>query len=225
MSIRAYPCTGLGVWLVPYISRSPAYAFVLTRLKTGGTFLDVGVFLGGDMRWLASDGAPTDKMYGVDIVSHWDVGYSLFHDRDRFRAHFIESDFLSIDNPELTALHGCMDVISISAVLHQWTLAKQVEAAKRLVTFSSKHGTIILGYQIGNIEAKEVPVPDFNASLWRHDPASFVRLWDQVGAETGTKWETKTRLLTWEDMGWDPNDYRWMEPGDRVLDFVVTRMK
>jgi SAM-dependent methyltransferase len=221
-AIRSYPCTGLGVWLVPFISRSPAYATVLKRLGAGDTFLDVGCFLGGDMRRLAFDGAPTANLHGVDIVSHWDVGYELYRDRDRFNARFIEADILSTENPALQALSGRIDILSISAVLHQWNWNDQVEATKKIIAFT-KPGAIVLGYQIGNVEAKEVVNGVLHLKLWRHDPASFAKMWDQAGAETGTTWETEARLRSWEDMGWDPADQAWMEPGDRVIDFVITR--
>ncbi|KAJ7871586.1 hypothetical protein B0H13DRAFT_1032531 [Mycena leptocephala] len=214
-AIRAYPCTGQGVWLVPFISRSPAYETVLSRLQAGGVFLDVGCFLGGDMRRLAIDGAPSEQLHGVDIVSHWDVGYSLYRDRDRFKAHFIEGDFLSTENPALTALHGRVDVLSVSAVLHHWDFRQQRAAVERLVSFTAGPGSIVLGYQVGNVEAKEVSKVFGGAALptiYLHDPASFAKMWREVSTTTGTKWDIKARLLRWEDVGWDPKDLTWMEP-------------
>lgn len=174
------------------------------------------------MRRLAFDGAPTANLYGVDIVSHWDVGYELYRDRGRFNAHFIETDILSSGNPALEELKGHIDILSVSAVLHQWNWDDQVKAASKFVAFT-KPGAILLGYQIGNIEAKEVTNPALKVPQWRHDPASFAKMWAQVGAATGTTWETEARLHTWEDMGWDPADSAWMEPGDKVIAFVVTR--
>jgi hypothetical protein len=221
-AIRAYPCTGLGIWLVPFIPLSPAYPTILKRLIAGDTFMDIGCFLGGDMRRLAFDGAPTANMYGIDIVSHWEVGYSLYRDADQFNAHFIEDDFLSSKNPVLQDLMGKVDIISISAVLHQWDLRDQIKAAKRLVTFT-KPGALVVGYQIGNVEAKIAGINRQTFNVWRHNPASFTKMWDQVGEETGTKWKTESCLRSWEDMGWDPADMSWMEPGARALDFVVTR--
>lgn len=68
------------------------------------------------MRRLVFDGVPSANLYGIDIVSHWDVGYALYRDRGRFEAHFIEADILSSDkNPALQGLKGHMDIISISA--------------------------------------------------------------------------------------------------------------
>jgi hypothetical protein len=191
-------------------------------LQAGDILMDVGCFLGGDLRRLVFDGAPSDNMYGVDIVSHRDVGYSLFKDKDHFKGRFIEADILSTDKSELLALRGGVDIISVSAVLHQWSLKDQVEATKKLMAYS-KPNSLVVGYQIGNIEGKQVINKQLQLPQWRHDPASFEKMWNKVGAETGTTWETKARLLSWEDMGWDLDDQKWLEPGDRVINFVVTR--
>lgn len=129
-----HPCTGQGVWLVPFISTLPVYPAILKRLKdasnsgSNASFIDIGCFLGSDLRRLAFDGAPTENLYGVDIVSHWDVGFVLYRDQDKFKTHFIEADLLSIDEDNdagsgettpLQALRATADIVSISAVLHQ----------------------------------------------------------------------------------------------------------
>jgi len=93
-SIRTYPRTGLGAFLKPLLPLSPAYSTIVSHLQSGGSFLDVGYFIGRDLRQLVFDGAPSDRLYDVDIVSHWDVGYNLFRDRDKFQAHIIECDIL-----------------------------------------------------------------------------------------------------------------------------------
>lgn len=239
-AIRAYPCTGLGRFLLPVLPRSPAYALILSTLQAGGYLLDVGCHLGGDMRRLAFDGAPTDHMTGLDIVSHWDLGFDLFRDAGRFKARFVEADLLSLEaqtgdrkvNGEdstiakaFNSLQGKMNVISVSAVLHQWALKQQVEAAKRLVPFSSGPGAILLGYQIGNTVAQEIIMPSTVVPQFRHNPLSFRLMWEQVGRETGTLWETKAEFLEWNEAGWDTEDYTWMADGDRVLDFVITRIE
>lgn len=185
--------------------------------------LDVGAFLGGDFRQCIFDGAPSDRMYGIDIVSHWDVGYKLYRDRDQFKGKLLVADINADGNPELDALHGKMDIISISAVLHQWDWQKQLSTAKRLVRFSSGKDAIVIGHQVGNLEAQEIEL--MNTMTYRHTPDSWANMWKEVGEETGTKWESQARLLTWEDIGWDAEDVAWMEPGARVLDFVVTRIE
>lgn len=56
------------------IPKTLDYASIIERLKAGSTLLDIGCFLGQDLRRLVADGAPPDKLYAIDIVSHWDVG-------------------------------------------------------------------------------------------------------------------------------------------------------
>ncbi|GAM41070.1 hypothetical protein TCE0_041r13910 [Talaromyces pinophilus] len=239
-AIRSYPCTGLGVWLVPFISTLPAYPTILKRLKdtanggSGARLIDIGCFLGSDLRRLAFDGAPTENLYGVDIVSHWDVGFALYRDQDKFKAHFIEADLLSIgednnagsgETTRFQALRATADIVSISAVLHQWDWDDQIKAAKKVVALTKGPDALVVGHQIGNVEAKQVWNKALQVHHWRHTPESFAKLWDQVGAETGTAWKTEGKLLSFEEMGWDPEDNRWMEPGDKALNFVVTRLK
>lgn len=95
------------------------YPEILKRVQSGETLMDVGCFLGHDLPRLVYDGAPSDKIYAVDIVSHWDVGYNLFRDRDRFSAQFIEADIVS-GSEALAPLRGQVDIITITQVIHQW---------------------------------------------------------------------------------------------------------
>ncbi|KAF8859150.1 hypothetical protein BDZ45DRAFT_590135, partial [Acephala macrosclerotiorum] len=100
-AIRSYPCIGQGLFLKPLITTSPAYPEILKRLKAGERLLELGSFIGHDMRRLVSkqkyspfDGAPLGNFYAVDIVNHWDVGCDMFSDRQTLSAHFIEADIL-----------------------------------------------------------------------------------------------------------------------------------
>lgn len=228
-AIRAYPCTGLGSWLVPYLAESPAYPDIVQRVKNGETLLDIGCFLGSDLRRLVFDGAgavPSGDLIGMDIVSHWDIGFNLFRDRDTFHAKFLEADLLAADtDPRLVALKGEIGVIHISAVLHQWDLAGQLRAVKKLISLS-RPGTLVAGYQIGNVEAKHVQSPLASGSqLMRHNDVSFNELWQKAGEETGTAWEVKARLIGWAVQRLDQDEVKFMEHGDGVLDFVVRRLR
>jgi len=101
------------------IARSPAYPAILAQLKQGESLLDIGYFIGHDLRRLVCDGAPSNKLFAVDIVNHWDLGYELFRDTDKFSAKFTKADLLN-PNEELKSLEGKMDIISVIHVLHQW---------------------------------------------------------------------------------------------------------
>ena len=214
----------MGLWLRSTLSHSPAYESILSSLKAGGQYLDVGCFIGQDMRRLVYDGGPSDRLYGVDIVNFWDpIGFDMFRDRDKFRGKFIESSFLAEDNLELGALEGQVDVIFIAQVLHQWTRGDQVKAVERLCTFS-KPGTILAGNQVGNIQAQEVAGPGgANVPLWRHDVKSWKDLWAEACKSTGMEWEVEAWLRSWEEMGWDPAIEKFMTAGDGFLEFVCTR--
>lgn len=203
------------------LSRSPAYPEILNRIKNGGKYLDIGCFIGQDMRRLVFDGASSTNLYGVDIISHWDVGFEMFRDRDTFSAQFIEADYISSDS-SLRKLEGAVDVVFISQVLHQWNWDGQVRAAQRLVDFS-RPGTLVAGCQIGDVTGHEVIFGPSKVPLWRHDVESFAKMWHHVGAETGTKWETEAWLRTWEDMDWDPQDQAFLGESARIIEFVVKR--
>jgi hypothetical protein len=222
-AIRKYPCTGLGVWLLPYIRHSPAYYCNLQRLEAGATMVDIGCFLGGDLRRLCYDGAPSERMWGVDIVDPWRLGMEMYCDGGAFRGNFIKADVLrSEESGELEVLKGEVDLISISAVMHQWFYDMQLRCAERLVGLS-KMGSLVFGHQIGTVEAGELEFGPQKVLLWRHNPASFARMWDEVGETTGTTWRTRATLLAFEEIGWDSEDQKRLEQGARVLDFVVER--
>lgn len=223
-AIRKYPCIGLGFFLTPYISRSPAYPAILERLEEGATLVDVGCFAGSDLRQLAFSGAPTANLYRIDIVNHWDFGYSIFRDESSFEAHFILADILSSDNPELLVLNGKVDIIIVPALLHQWDWDKQVEVAKKVAAFT-KPGSIVVGYQVGNATAKQFVNQAFQVPRWWHSPTSFRKMWDQVAVETGSRWQTEAWLRSFQHLEWDVTDGAWLDPGGMIIDFVVTRVE
>ncbi|KAF7916440.1 uncharacterized protein EAE98_010739 [Botrytis deweyae] len=172
--IRAYPCTGVGAWLVPQICRNPVYPEILKRVQAGEVLMDVGCFLRHDLRRLVYDGAPSDKIYAVDIVSHWE---------------FIEADILS-ESKVLAPLRGQVDIIAVT----------------QLIRFTKGPGSMILGNRIGNPKAQEVTLKSLVVPMWRHNPESFAKLWDQVGQETGTRWETRARMRSFDEMAFGVED-------------------
>jgi SAM-dependent methyltransferase len=200
----------------------PVYPEILRRVKEGETLVDVGCFVGHDLRRLVYDGAPSKTLYGVDIVSHWDVGYEMFRDRSHFGATFIEADILS-EEMALTSLKGKVDILCVTQVLHQWQWDAQVKVAIVLSTFTMP-GSLIVGNQIGNSLAQEVTLRSVSVPMWRHNPESFEKLWIEVGSKTGTQWEVQSWMRTFEEMSWDPKDGAWMEDGVGIIEFVVKRV-
>ncbi|KAI1322424.1 hypothetical protein F5Y16DRAFT_386699 [Xylariaceae sp. FL0255] len=224
--IRAYPYIGLGSWLTPQLCRLPVYDDVLVRVKSGATLMDVGTFIGHDLRRLVYDGAPSEKLYGVDIVGKpfFDLSYEFFLDRDRFHGQFIEADFLSSSSPELLALKGRVDIPLVSQLLHQWDWDGQVKALRTLINFT-KPGSSIIGNQIGNTVAQSIPVKQLpSVSIWRHNQESVIKIFEEASDATGSQWETDARLRSFADMGWDEKDQAWMEPGVCVIEFMANRL-
>jgi SAM-dependent methyltransferase len=224
-NIRPYPCTGIGTFLEPSISRHPAYSTILSRLKSGGKLLDVGCYVGQDLRRLALDEAPSDGLFGNDIVNHWDLGYEFFNDRDRFLASYVESDIL-FPNKELSKLHGKMDVIFIVHVLHQWDWATQILACKELVRLlKAAPGSLVVGYQGGtkDLAARTKWNKENNQNKFTlHDADTFRRMWDVVGEETGTKWSTEAEMV--DELNYRTEETSYLGPDFGLLRFSVTRI-
>lgn len=204
---------------------SPAYDEVLTILKNGGKFLDIGAMLGVDIRKLTFDGVPSENIVALDIIpDFWDVGFELYRDKDTFKARFGQADLLSLsDNPEFTDLKGKLDVVSLSAVLHQFDWDIQATALKQVVAFS-KVGMLLVGHQIGNRKSGTFKFSPTQTPIFKHNAESFKDLWKQVCKETGTEWEVQAEVKTWDDFGWDANDMLWMKDKDEPLGFVVRRI-
>jgi len=223
--IRQYPCTGLGAWLKPTICLSTVYAEILQRAKDGQTVVDVGTYIGHDLRRLVVDGAPSADLWGIDIVDHFDVGFGFFKDRDRWHGQFVEADVLTVEtNDALAPLRGKTDVLYIASVMHQWDWAGQVRTGTALTQFT-RPGAIIAGLQAGKAEAGIVLNPGLTVPVWVHSPESWVRLWDEIGVATGTRWETQAWLRLWEWVGVDRADMAWMGSDLRLFEFVMRRVE
>lgn len=222
--IRQYPCTGSGGWLKPQMCLSRLYPEILSRAKAGDAVVDIGTFIGHDLRRLVVDGAPSARLCGVDIVNHFDVGFDFFRDRERWQGRFLEADFLTIEtNPVLQPLKAKTDIIFIASVLHQWDWAGQVRGAAALTQFT-KPGSLVVGLQIGKHDAGEVVMQGLEVPLYVHSPDSFARLWEEVGAATGSRWETRAWFREWEWIGVDSKEMGWMGPGVRLVEFAVRRV-
>lgn len=94
----------------------------------------------------------------------------------------------------------------------------QLRAVKRLCAFS-KPGTIVIGHQVGNVQAKTL-----YGGVWRHTPASMEELLRVASAETGTEWRTEAWVRDFAEVGWDKDDITWLESGAKVIEFAVTRV-
>jgi hypothetical protein len=202
----------------------PVYPAILACVNSGGTFLDVGCYCGTDLRSLVLDGCPQDNLYGIDLVNHWDLGFSLFQDREKFHVRFIGGDILQ-PNAETNALKGKIDVIGATHLLHNWDWQTQIRACCNL-SGVSKPGTLIVGFQVGTSDAKRAAwdEEDQERVLKMHTPETFETLWKEVGVVTGTQWKSEATLREWEELGYLKQETNYLGESAKLLQFVVTRV-
>ena len=79
-------------------------------------------------------------------------------------------------------LQESVDIIPISAVLHQWGWDEQIESATKLVAFT-KPGILVVGHRIGHIE--------LTGTKWKTEACSGT--FEHIG------WESKDRA--WMEPG------------------------
>ena len=192
----------------------------------------MGCFLGQDLRRLVVDGAPSENMYGADMVNFWDLGYEMFHDRGKFQARFIEGDLFSVGEERVAgsrieeAVGGRMDMVNSSHVLHLFNYPTQLEACKKFTALlKPEPGAMVMGLQIGSIRGYERPIGfGSKETQYLHTPESFEKMWRQLGEETGTKWHVDCRMVRLSN--WRLNRKQWEYIGEdaRGLEYVVRRL-
>ena len=230
--MQKYPCIGQWTFLQTRTSALQCYRDIVTRLKAGASLIDVGCCFGQDLRYLAADGAPTERMYASDIISEfWDIGFDLYRDASHMKARFISADILDWP-PSLDELRGTMDIILANQFFHLLDWEGQVKAGKNMVTLS-RAGTWLLGYQIGSSIGRAIPNrtntggkigETGNKTKFYHTPETWQEMWRQIERETETEWEVMSSIHTLKEWGWEDEDAAWMGPAARGLEFVARRV-
>ncbi|KAK3689345.1 hypothetical protein B0T22DRAFT_528349 [Podospora appendiculata] len=223
-AIFPYGCLGRWRFLDMYITTLPEYPELLTRTRAGATLLDCGCCLGQTLRQLAHDGAPQRNLVGTDLRPEFiDLGYDLFRDRETFGGKFVTGSMLDPEDAGLKALDGTVDIIHAASFFHLFGWEDQVVIGVRMVRFfkDGVEGATVLGRQIGN--PGEVLEPEEHArrglGRYHHNRASMQRLWDVVGARTGTEWKVEAELETVVEEAVDGN-----EENRTTIRFVVRKV-
>jgi SAM-dependent methyltransferase len=185
-----YPCLGRWRFLELDVAKHPLYdSTILPMLKENSDciYLDLGCCLGQDIRKLLFDGVNPAQVYGADLNPEFiDMGYELFRDEDKFprRDHFVAPadvfDFSS--ESELGKLcDGKVGVLHSTSVFHLFHWAQQMQMALRCLQLMRRNGKVLIcGSQVGNVDAGEYPRRRGGGSRYRHDEASWKKLWDEV---------------------------------------------
>lgn len=221
--VYPYPCIGQFLFLNLTINLSPYYPTLVARLRDPAhTLLDLGCCFAQDVRKLVADGARGENLYGADLHGEFlELGYALFRDRRTLRATFFPADVLDPRDLPLRGLDGEMDVVYLGLFLHHFDFATCVRVCVRVVRLlRPRAGSLVMGVQVGALVADEVPIPiPSGGVLFRHDLASFARLWEEVGRVTGTEWRVEARLERAKGFG-----EKWQIEGTRRLGFEVWRL-
>ena len=131
---------------------------------------------------------PSEDLTGLDPESGFiELCYDIFRDRETMRYKLLMTDILLAESTDFE-LKRTMNVI------HDASFLMQVQVATRVVEVTVPQlGSVILGRQLAGLQTGEIGAPGGNGpTMWRHDEASFARMWTQVGKETGTCWRVKS---------------------------------
>lgn len=136
-------------------------------------------------------------------------------------ATFITADLAKESVPSIEPFGSSMDIISANGLLHLFSLEDQKTVARHLVRLTKpRAGSMIIGLQIGSMEAGDRPRTSTGTSRYLHNPESFDKFWQEVGAATGSKWKVDARV---EKIPGSAANQAWSMPDSMVLVFTVRR--
>lgn len=220
------------------LCRLPAYPAIINRLKSdpSSVYLEVGCGLAQDVRKLIADRVPAGQLRGTDLQARlMACGHDLFRDAEKlplgdssnFQGKtFVAADFL--DNSDASPLRmweGGVDILHASMFLHCFELPTQVQACKHIVALlRPQPGSMLIGRSggvslaAGGPRAEEPKGPlgrirGVKQTNYLHDAESFRGMWEQVGKETGTRWEVKVVEEEIDDAGgryFAGDEHRWL---------------
>lgn len=155
------------------------------------------------------DGVPSENLYASDLrQDFYDIGYDLFNDHDQLKAQFIVADIFDDSSDLVENLTHKIDIVNAASFFHLFNWNQQLLVAKRLVgLLQDKPGSLLIGRQIGLVNPPPPEDKEAAGKHYRHDPATWKKFWEQVGAETGTKWEVETRMEKWAGTDKTMKDY------------------
>ncbi|PYH40505.1 class I SAM-dependent methyltransferase [Aspergillus saccharolyticus JOP 1030-1] len=189
--VKPYPCFARFLFLDFDLAHSPAYDTIIAHTQANHLFLDLGCGLGQNIRRLIYDGAPADRLIGLDLFPEYiSLGYRLFKDEATLPSRFLVQNFFE-DTPSMQQIAGKIKAINSGYFMHLWSWDMQLNVAKRIIqVMAPEKGAIARGVHFGRHAAGVCghTVDGLDAeSMFLHTPDSLTRLWEQAAEEMSTR--------------------------------------
>ena len=133
------------------------------------------------------------------------------------KARFLRIDLL-LEETELAGLKQSVDIVLAYQILHLFSWEDQMRIAKKILELS-KGRTVVIGSQMGRLNAIEKEGKW--GRMFYHTPKTFKEMWAKSAASMGTRLEVECNAMDLGEWGLQREDYSWMDPEFRALDFVV----
>lgn len=159
------------------------------------TYLDLGCAFAQDVRRLVADGVDSSRCYGADLrLDFIEIGYELFQDKQTLQSKFIAGDIFDPDS-SLKELEGKIDIIDASSFFHLFDLPDQKVVARAVIKLMKpKKDSLVVGRQVGNLEADEYPKRNGKGTRFRHNIESWREMWAEVGREVDVTFDVQGSL-------------------------------
>lgn len=201
--VAMYPCIGRWSFLNLQGVRDPHFYTAVERLRRSAdsgdasiypeALLDIGCCVGQLLRKLVHVGIDPTRLYGTDLHSEFiSIGVELFRD-EASGLTFAAGDMLDPNDEALDILDGKITLVQAGNFFHLFTWEEQVVIGMRIVRFLHPESVdaVIFGRQIGTHSPRE---RQGRRKSFLHDEESLQRLWNEIGAKTGTRWRVQMNL-------------------------------
>jgi SAM-dependent methyltransferase len=147
------------------------------------------------------DGAPSGNISGADISEDFiSYGYEYFRDQQSLKTKFIFGDVLDPASPAYLEAEGSFDIIFASMFYHLWGWNDHIKTLIRTIKLLKPvPGSMLFGWQMGGSPAVEINRGlyqgrlDQHKLMYLHDEESWKKMWKEVEAQTGTKWDVQAK--------------------------------
>lgn len=113
----------------------------------------------------------------------------------------MQADIFDDNSALVQNLTDSVDIINAASFFHLFNWDQQILVAKRVVNLlRARPGSLVIGRQVGRLDPVDPDDKENPPKHYRHNPDTWKRLWEQVGSETGTKWEVESWMEPWEGL-------------------------